>query len=137
MLSPCRVAAVLAVATFTLPTCSLPGQQLVSSAVDAAGKRHFGSREFPALKEPWIRDRLKFVAPVYSYGDRLTRRQGEGLFRISIDLKTGFVRQVTVVMSTGFWSLDTSAVNALNKWRWKPGTWKEVDMRVRFVMGSW
>jgi len=137
MLSPCRVAAVLAVATFTLPTCSLPAQQLVSSAVDAAGKRHFGSREFPALKEPWIRDRLKFVAPVYSYGDRLTRRQGEGLFRISIDLKTGFVRQVTVVRSTGFWSLDTSAVNALNKWRWKPGTWKEVDMRVRFVMGSW
>src|SRR4029077_9885350 len=137
MLSPCRVAAVLAVAAFTLPTCSLPAQQLVSSAVDAAGKRHFGSREFPALKEPWIRDRLKFVAPVYSYGGRLTRRQGEGLFRISIDLKTGFVRQVTVVRSTGFWSLDTSAVNALNKWRWKPGTWKEVDMRVRFVMGSW
>ncbi len=116
--------------------CPLRAQEVVLSAVDAAGKRHFGSREFPGPDAPWIRDRLKFVMPVYSHGDRLTRRQGEGLFRIYIDLKTGFVTQVTVVKSTGFWSLDTSAVNAIRKWRWKPGTWKEVDIPVRFVMGS-
>ena len=104
--------------------------------MDAAGKRHLGSSEFPGRDAPWIRDRLKFVAPVYSYGDRLTRRQGEGLFRLYIELKTGFVTHVAVVKSTGFWSLDTSAVNALNKWRWRPGRWKEVDVPLRFVMGS-
>jgi TonB family protein len=137
MLSPRRVSAVVGVAASILLLDSpLRAQQVVASAVDAAGKRHLGSREFPGLSEPWIRDRLKFVAPVYSYGDRLTRRQGEGLFRTYIDLKTGFVTQVAVVKSTGFWSLDTSAVNALNKWRWKAGRWKEVDIPVRFAMGS-
>jgi TonB family protein len=137
MLSPYHVSAVVGVAASILLVDSpVRAQQVVASAVDAAGKRHLASREFPGLREPWIRDRLKFVAPVYSYGDRLTRRQGAGLFRVYIDLKTGFVTQVAVVRSTGFWSLDTSAVNALNKWRWRPGTWKEVDMPVRFAMGS-
>jgi TonB family protein len=137
MLSRAHVSAVVGVAASILLLDSpLHAQQVVASAVDAAGKRHLGSREFPGLEEPWIRDRLKFVAPVYSYGDRLTRRQGDGLFRIYIDLKTGFVTQVAVVKSTGFWSLDTSAVNAIHKWGWKPGTWKEVDMPMRFLMGS-
>jgi TonB family protein len=137
MLSPRQVSALLGVAASILVLDSpIRAQQVVASAVDAAGKRHLGSREFPGLSEPWIHDRLKFVAPVYSYGDRLTRRQGDGMFRIYIDLKTGLVTQVAVAKSTGFWSLDTSAVNALRKWRWKPGTWKEVYMPVRFVMGS-
>jgi hypothetical protein len=47
---------------------SLRAQQVAASAIDASGKRHFESREFPGLQ--------KFVMPVYSHGDRLTRRQG-------------------------------------------------------------
>jgi TonB family protein len=137
MLSPCHLCALVGVAAcILLLDTPLHAQQVVASAVDAAGKRHLGSREFPGGDAPWIHDRLKFVAPVYSYGDRLTRRQGVGLFRLYIDLKTGLVTHVAVVKSTGFWSLDTSAVNALNKWRWRPGRWKEVDVPLRFVMGS-
>jgi hypothetical protein len=40
---------------------------------------------------------------------------------------------VTVVRSTGFAELDTSAVAALRQWRWKPGKWKEIEMAVEFT----
>ena len=62
MLSPRHVSAVAA--SILLLDAPLHAQQIVASAIDAAGKRHFGSREFPGLHEPWIRDRLKFVMPV-------------------------------------------------------------------------
>jgi TonB family protein len=131
MLSLRYVSSVAAVAaSILLLYAPVYAQQVVATAIDAAGKRHFESRELPGPRPQ------KFVMPVYSHGDRLTRRQGVGLFRMYIDLKTGFVTQVAVVKSTGWWSLDTSAVNALRKWRWKPGTWKEVDVPVRFVIGA-
>jgi hypothetical protein len=66
MLSPRHIFAILGVAaTILLLDSPLRAQQLVASAVDAAGKRHYWSREYPSLHEPWVRDRLKFVAPVF------------------------------------------------------------------------
>ncbi len=125
----------LAAATYMwLCLASLYGQQIVASGVDAAGKRHLGSLEFPGLDEPWIRDRIAYTPPEYPYHDRLVNNQGDGLFRISIDLKSGLVTQVTVVRSTRFPSLDSSAMAAIRKWRWRPGKWKEVDIPIRFTM---
>jgi TonB family protein len=112
----------------------LGAQQSVASAVDVKGQRHFGSRDFPGLDEPWTRDRILYRHPDYPYEDRARYHQGDGLFRIMLDPKTGLVTQVTVIKSTGFASLDNSAVAAIRKWRWKPGTWKEIDMPIRFQM---
>jgi TonB family protein len=135
MLSLRHVLALLAWAVCMLPlTSALHAQQITASAVDTAGKRHLGSREFPGLSEPWIHDRLKFAAPEYPYDDRAKHHQGDGLFRISIDVKTGSVTQVSIMKSTGFPSLDASAVTAIRKWRWKPATWREVDIPIRFTM---
>src|SRR5258708_35492567 len=134
MLELRQVLIALAVSPSTLLGCSLHAEQFIASAVDASGKRHLGSREFPGLDEPWIRDRLKFVPPDYSYADRAQHHQGDGLFRISLDVKTGLVTQVAIVKTTGFPSLDASAIAAIHKWRWKPGRWKEVDIPMRVVM---
>ena len=113
----------------------LHAQQIVASAVDIKGQRHLGSRDFPGLQEPWIADRIVYLPhPKYSYEDRLRRHQGNGLFRATLDPRTGLVTQVTVVKSTGFASLDNSAVAAIRKWRWKPQRWKEIDIPVRFYM---
>jgi TonB family protein len=54
------------------------------------------------------------------------------MFRIVLDPKTGLVTRVTVIKTTGFPSLDNSALAALQKWRWKPGRWEEIDMPVSF-----
>src|SRR6266508_3943969 len=113
-------------------TSLLGAQQIVSSAVDIRGQRHFGSRDFPGLYTPWIADLIAYRHPEYTYEDRARRHKGDGLFRITLNPKTGLVTQVTVIKSTGFASLDNSAVAAIRKWRWKPGRWKEVDMPIRF-----
>jgi TonB family protein len=105
---------------------------MVASAVDIKGQRHLGSRDFPGLDEPWIRDRIVYRHPKYPSNDNAHYHQGDGLFRITLDPKTGLVTKVAVVTSTGFVSLDNSAVAAIRKWRWKPGRWREIDIPIRF-----
>jgi TonB family protein len=117
-------------------TASLGAQQIIASAVDIKGQRHLGSRDFPGLHTPWIADRTAYRHPDYPYEDRSRNHQGDGLFRISLDLKTGLVTQIRVIKSTGFATLDNSAVAAIRKWRWKPGKRKEIDMPIRFRMGG-
>ena len=104
------------------------------TAIDIKGKRHTAS-EYPNQQAPWnFRDRIAAAAPTYPLEDRARRHQGTGFFRIIIDPKTGGVIQVTVVRSTGYVTLDACAVAALRRWRWKRGTWKEVDLPVTFEM---
>src|SRR5437899_7558905 len=134
MPSRCHILGLALLMSIWIATTVLSAQQIIASGVDAAGKRHLGSRDFPGLDEPWIRDRIAYAPPEYPYGDRRDRHEGDGLFRISIGLRTGTVAQVRVLKSTGFPSLDSSAVTAIRKWRWKPGRWKEVDMPIRFTM---
>ena len=104
-------------------------------ATDAKGVRH-SYQEYPRHRPPWVDDQIKAFAPHYSYQDRAAHHQGHGFFRIMIDLKTGSVVTIAIVKSTGFKTLDDSAVQALRKWCWKPGKWKEVDVPVTYVIGA-
>jgi outer membrane biosynthesis protein TonB len=52
-----------------------------------------------------------------------------------VDLSTGSVAQVTVRKSTGYKTLDAAAVRALKRWRFKPGSWKTLDIPLDFKMG--
>lgn len=109
----------------------------LGSAVDAKGVRHSGSRYRNKKFPPWIvDDRIIAIAPDYSYEDRWHRREGLGLFRLTLDLKTGSVTKFEVLRSTGFRGLDNSARDALRQWRWKPGKWKEIVMPVNFQLES-
>ena len=104
-----------------------------SSAVDAKGVKHHGS-DYPKKLSPWMVDRVRSVAPSYPYGDRLRHHQGKGLFRLTLDLKTGAVTGVFAVHSTGFATLDNSAIASLRQWRWKPGKWREIEVPVKFTL---
>ena len=75
------------------------------------------------------------MAPVYSHDDRAAWRQGDGLFHVVIDWNTGAVVVVNVKKSTGYQSLDNAAVHALKQWRFRPGSWKTLDIPVDFKMG--
>jgi TonB family protein len=105
------------------------------NAVDAKGVRYYG-KNYPGRVPPWLADRTRAIGPEYSFHDRRYRNEGVGLFRLSVDLRTGLVSKVAILRSTGFRTLDNSALFALRQWSWKPGKWKEVDMPVSFVMGS-
>jgi TonB family protein len=105
-----------------------------TSAVDAKGVRHHG-REY-AGNPPWLNDLLKSVASEYPYEDRRLRHQGRGIIRLTLDLKTGVVTKATVIKSTGFSTLDSCAVASAQRWTWKPGKWKEIDLPIIFHIGN-
>jgi TonB family protein len=105
------------------------------SAVDIKGVRHTAS-EYPGHHPPWLDDRLLAVAPNYPYADRARYHQGVGVFRLTLDPRTGAVSKVAMLKSTAFASLDGSAVASFRRWRWKPGKWKEIDMPITFEMAS-
>jgi TonB family protein len=104
------------------------------TAVDAKGVRHT-AREYPNQHAPWnFADRIYAVAPDYPLQDSAKYHQGKGVFRVMIDLKTGTVALVRILRSTGYTTLDASAIASLRHWRWKRGTWKEIDLPVTFKM---
>jgi TonB family protein len=105
-----------------------------SGAVDAKGVRHRGSDYVGPV--PWMKDRIKIVPLKYPYAAAARHIQGSGLFRISLDLNTGFVSKVTVIQSTGSPMLDSYTTDALHRWRWKPGRWREIDVPMTFRIGS-
>jgi TonB family protein len=105
------------------------------SAVDKSGKQ-FSEREFRNRRPPWNKDVTKAVKPEYPFEERTRKHTGAGLFRMDIDLKTGSVRQVTVVKSTEYNRLDEAAKHALVQWRFRPNSWKELSLPVNFVSPS-
>lgn len=122
------------------PTCLLArdAQAFVeprehSRAVDAHGVTRT-ERHPPGTLPRWFKDCIRPVGPDYPYSARALHQTGTGYFRLQLDLRTGAVTQITVIRSTGFRTLDTAALAALRKWRWKPGKWQQVDIPVTFKL---
>jgi TonB family protein len=105
-----------------------------SAAVDAHGRRYRG-RDYPN-GGMWMDDVVFKVAPEYPATERAQSHFGSGLFRLTLDLKTGAVIRVQIVSSTGFRALDQSAIDSFRRWRWKPGKWKEIDAPITFTMNA-
>lgn len=104
-----------------------------SSAIDSKGVLHRGEK-YAGKTPPWMDDCINAVPFDYPYEERRFRHQGDGYFRLILDPKTGAVTRVIVKKSTGFFVLDRTAIRALERWKWKPGKWKEIGMPVRFTL---
>jgi TonB family protein len=100
-----------------------------SGAEVAAG---YDPKQDRPKNQRWLRELVRFVKPEYPFIAWETKLDGNGLFRLSIDLNTGFVSAVNVRKSTGYKVLDDSAVAALRQWRLKPHTSHEIDVPVNF-----
>jgi TonB family protein len=62
--------------------------------------------------------------PDYPYEARLKRLTGAGLFELRID-KTGTVKEIVIVKSTGHQLLDQAAMRGFIQWRFKPGVFRK------------
>jgi TonB family protein len=78
---------------------------------------------------------VRTVQPEYPREAQAFHHTGEGLFRLELD-ERGTVTSVVALTSTGYRALDMSSLEALRRWQAKPGSKREVDVPVRFVMGS-
>jgi hypothetical protein len=105
------------------------------SAVDFAGTRHRSDHQQKSMI--WLTDVVSSPLPDYPVADIAQKREGFGLFRVMLDLKTGVVRGVTVIQSTGMQSLDSYGVGTLSRWRWKPGKWKEIELPIYISAYRW
>ena len=102
------------------------------SAVDAHGIRYRESdyRGNP----PWVKDAIQTVAPQYPRAERLQRHQGRGMIQLTLNLQSGSVLKARLTRSTGFKTLDAYTLSALRQWRWRPGTWREINIGVSFTL---
>jgi hypothetical protein len=121
----------VAVLLISSPILSVQGNEaflgntgIESSAVDAEGVRHRSGDYVGRKSTPWLDDRVQAFAPDYPYADKRQHREGVGLFRLTLDVRTGVVTKVATLKPTG-----------LRRWRSKPGKWKEIDMPVIFTTG--
>jgi len=59
--------------------------------------------------------------PSYPNAARRQHITGSGLYKLRVLIKTGRVKRIIVLRSTGNKDLDNSAVQTLSQWRFRPG----------------
>jgi TonB family protein len=62
--------------------------------------------------------------------------QGQGIYRLVINEKTGVVDEVKVMKSTGHRELDANAIMTLFNWKFRPGI-NHRDLLVVFELTGW
>jgi periplasmic protein TonB len=76
-----------------------------------------------------------FYAPRPSYPvlPNGQKPQGNGVFIVAINSKTGLVDSVSVKKSTGWAILDKAAIDALRRWKFRIPSKPTVDVPIQFV----
>jgi hypothetical protein len=66
--------------------------------------------------------------PAIGYSNNMVA--GTGVYRLSINQKTGLVDEVKVVRTLGWQRIDGSAIWALFQWKFRPRTIKQLDVPI-------
>jgi TonB family protein len=72
--------------------------------------------------------------PVYPYEARRQRLTGSGVALLSVDQNSGTVTDVVMTQSCGNAILDNSTLDALRRWRLKPGTATKVRVPITYTL---
>lgn len=59
-------------------------------------------------------------------------RSAQGAYRLTVNQKTGEVEEVGVLMRTGVKIYDAAAITTFFRWKFKPGSIKQLDVPVMF-----
>jgi len=76
----------------------------------------------------------KKIDPEYPIGFVLHGAKGKGVFRLTINAKSGLVDELKIVQSTGYQDLNKLAAKALLQWQFQPGTRSPVEVTVEFYI---
>jgi TonB family protein len=80
--------------------------------------------------EVYIPDRFKGII-LYALGPVDYSNSGtQGVYRLTIDQKTGTVTEVGILKRSGYQPRDATAVLTFMQWKFKPGTLKQLDVPV-------
>jgi periplasmic protein TonB len=79
---------------------------------------------------------IRAPAPMYPLECRARGITGSGVVLATVDERTGAVIGARMLKSTGNRLLDASALEALSRWRFKPGTVSQVKIPINFTMAA-
>ena len=72
--------------------------------------------------------------PVYPYEARRQRVTGSGIALLTVDQTSGTVTDVRMAQSCGNVILDNSTLDALRRWRFKPGGVTQVEVPITYTL---
>lgn len=72
--------------------------------------------------------------PVYPYEARRQRVTGSGIALLTVDQTSGTVTDVRMARSCGNGILDKSTLDALRRWRFKPGGVTQVEVPITYTL---
>jgi TonB family protein len=102
---------------------------LVAGLFSAQAQRH-GTNPIVTTGSP--AGLVKKVEPEYPISMVIHGAKGRGIYRLTINAKSGLVDQVKIVKSTGYKDLNELAAKALLQWQFQPGTRSPVEVPVEF-----
>src|SRR5438132_13051095 len=83
------------------------------------------------------KDALTAPDPEYPIKSQHLGYQGQGIYRLVINKKTGMADEIKVLRTTGHRELDASAVMTLLNWTFAPGTIDHRAVLVVFQLTAW
>jgi len=83
------------------------------------------------------KDSIAAPDPEYPIKAQHMNYQGQGIYRLVINPKTGMADEVKVLRTTGHRELDASAVMTLFNWKFPPGKMDHRDVLVVFQLTGW
>ena len=72
--------------------------------------------------------------PMYPYEARRQRKTGSGIALLSVDPIAGNVTSIHITRSCGSAILDNATVDALRRWRFKPGSALSVEVPITYTL---
>ena len=72
--------------------------------------------------------------PPYPLEGRKRHLTGSGTVLLQVDEKTGYVISGRILQSTGHVILDNAALSAFTRWRFRPGTVRQVRMPFNYTL---
>ena len=74
--------------------------------------------------------------PDYPIEARQRHLTGGGVALLEVDPKTGYVTSARMEKSMGHPMLDHAALAAFSRWRFKPGTGRQIHIPIRYTIGN-
>jgi len=89
------------------------------------------------ISAQYKKDTIAAPDPDYPIKAQHLGYQGQGIYRLAVNDKTGVADEVKVLRTTGHRELDASAVMTLFQWKFRPGAVKQRDVLVVFHLTGW
>ena len=93
--------------------------------------------EIVTIYDKFKKDAVSAPNPEYPMKAQHLGYQGQGIYRLIVNQKTGTADEVKVLKTTGHRELDASAIMTLFNWKFTPGKVTQRDVLIIFQMTGW